>query len=274
LADPWPAAALTSWGNLSPAAGIFFTKDGTMKQNELATVDNLPTAQVVTPMDLLQVAHSQGADLDRLQQLMDMQFRWEENEARKAYHAAIASFKSENIKIIKDAVVDFTGSKGRTYYRHASLANVVAQVTEAMCKHALSHSWSMTQNTENGIITVTCKISHVAGHSETVSLSASPDNSGNKNSIQAIASTVTYLERYTLLSALGLATHDDDSAAAEQEEIEYVSEDQLANIDALIAETKTVPEQFCKFMKVEEVSLIPADWYETAIKALETKRSA
>jgi hypothetical protein len=48
------------------------------------------------------------------------------------------------------------------------------------------------------------------GHSERTPLEASPDASGGKNGIQAVGSTVTYLQRYTLLSATGMAVQDQD----------------------------------------------------------------
>ena len=60
------------------------------------------------------------------------------------------------------------------------------------------------------------------GHSESVTLSAPPDDSGKKNNIQQIASTVTYLERYTLLAATGTAVKeqdDDGSASGMSEEL-------------------------------------------------------
>ena len=46
----------------------------------------------------------------------------------------------------------------------------------------------------------------------------SPDDSGGKNPIQSIGSTITYLERYTILALTGLATkeQDDDGKSANQ----------------------------------------------------------
>jgi ERF superfamily len=58
---------------------------------------------------------------------------------------------------------------------------------------------------------VTCILTHQMGHSEETTLAGAPDNSGSKNSIQAIGSTVTYLERYTLLAATGLAAANGDN---------------------------------------------------------------
>jgi hypothetical protein len=57
-----------------------------------------------------------------------------------------------------------------------------------------------------------CIVEHRDGHSEDTSLTAQPDNSGKKNSIQAIGSTITYLQRYLLKLALGIAASKDDDA--------------------------------------------------------------
>ena len=61
-------------------------------------------------------------------------------------------------------------------------------------------------------------MTHKQGHSEETELEAAADSSGGKNMIQAQASTITYLQRYTLLAATGLATKDqldDDGRGAE-----------------------------------------------------------
>lgn len=63
-------------------------------------------------------------------------------------------------------------------------------------------------------VTVTCIISHRDGHFEENTLSAGRDESGNKNSIQAVGSTLTYLQRMTLKASLGLAASDDDDGAS------------------------------------------------------------
>jgi hypothetical protein len=189
-----------------------------MSEGALQAVVSDVSPQPITPMALIQQAQAGGSSIEQMQQLFDLQMRWEENEARKAYNDAIAKFKQEDIFIVKDATVHFQSSKGTTHYTHATLGGVVGQVTPMMSKHGLSHSWNTQQN--GGSISVTCKISHRLGHSESVTLFAGADNSGNKNSIQQIGSTVTYLQRYTLLSALGLATSDDDGQGSEPTERE------------------------------------------------------
>jgi hypothetical protein len=174
--------------------------------NELNVIQAEPTTSL-TPMTLINMAVSQGADTDKLKQLMDLQERWEANEARKAYVAAISAFKSDPPSIYKTKLVAY----GNTRYKHALIGDVNAVIIDCLTKHGLSHRWEVDQS--NGI-TVSCIITHALGHSEFTKMTAPADNSGQKNSIQSIASTVTYLQRYTLLAATGITTMDmpDDDA--------------------------------------------------------------
>lgn len=163
-----------------------------------------------TPMEILLQAISSGADLERLRTLMDLQERWEANNARKAYVAAMAAFKAQPIEILKSKAVNIPGG---AKFNHATLADVVDGAVATMGRYGLSHNWELSQDASG--ITVTCVVTHEAGHSERKSLTAPADDSGKKNAIQQIASTVTYLERYTLMAALGLAAKDmDDDARA------------------------------------------------------------
>ena len=160
-----------------------------------------------SPAEMIRMAVAGKADLDKLEKLLSLQERYEANEARKAYHMAMAAFKANPPKIDKDKRVSFATSVGKTTYNHASLANVTEKISAELSKHGLSASWATKQN---GAVSVTCKITHIKGHSEETTLSASADTSGSKNAIQAIGSTITYLERYTLLALTGLATYDQD----------------------------------------------------------------
>lgn len=169
-----------------------------------------PQVAAITPMQMLNMAVSQGADLDKLTKLMDLQERWEKNEARKAYVQALADFKKNAPKIMKTKEVSF--GAGKTAYKHA-LAGVASEmIGGALAEHGLSHTWDVAQP-EGGKIKVTCILTHSAGHSERVSMEATPDTSGSKNSIQAIGSTVSYLQRYSLFAATGLVPKDADDDA-------------------------------------------------------------
>jgi hypothetical protein len=183
------------------------------RHHALVKAEPAPAA-ATTPHDLLTMAVSQGSDIERLERLMEMQLRWEANEARKAYAAAMVAFKRDPPRIVKDKQVSYKN----TNYRHATLGNVAQVIAAALAEHGLTAAWTTAQEIKRGAITVTCTITHVDGHSESTSLQEMADTSGSKNNIQALASTVTYLERYTVLALTGLATHegDDDGASSDK----------------------------------------------------------
>ena len=145
-------------------------------------------------------------DVAKLKELLDVQERWEAIQAKKAYVEAMSEFKSSPPEILKDKQVKY----GATDYKHATLHNVTTKINSELSKHGLTASWVTSQ--DNGSIKVTCKITHIMGHSEETCLSAPPDATGSKNAIQAIGSAVFYLERYTLFALTGLAPArmDDD----------------------------------------------------------------
>ena len=145
-------------------------------------------------------ATEDGFSIEKLEKLLDVKERWDAEEARKAFVAAVADFKSNPPQIVKDKQVDFATSKGRTQYRHATLGQVTDATAAGMAHHSLSHSWSVKQ--EPGRVTVTCTLTHAMGHSEAVSIAGPLDDSGQKNGIQQIGSTITYLERYTLMAIM------------------------------------------------------------------------
>jgi hypothetical protein len=160
----------------------------------------------MTPIDLLRIALTQGADLEKLTKLMDLQERFEKNEARKAFVSAMNKFKANPPTITKNKHVEFNTTK----YRHATLDHVCDEVTEALSAVGITHAWKMKQ--DGGVIIVICVLTHELGHSEETQLMGNPDISGGKNAIQAIGSTTTYLQRYTLMAACGLAASEDSDA--------------------------------------------------------------
>ena len=177
------------------------------ERRERASTAIVPAADT-TPMQVLYMAVQRGVDPETLRKMMDLQERWEANEARKAFAAAVSAAKAEIKPIVKRHEVDFTSQKGRTRYKHEGLDDIAEEVDPVLAKHGLSYRHRSKQDGKH--LTITCVLEHCAGHAEEISLTADNDESGNKNSIQAIGSTATLLQRYTLKLALGLATTKDD----------------------------------------------------------------
>lgn len=172
---------------------------------QLATPRNTAVA-VTTPASLLQIAVQRGASIDELTKLMDLQERFEKREAEKSFTEAMAAFKLNPPTILKEKLVSF---KDTSYY-HATHSAVTEAIIAGLAAHGVSHRWDLDQ--KDGKVGVTCVLTHRAGHSQSTRLESVSDQSGGKNSIQAIMSAKTYLERHTLLAATGLSTKDMDGS--------------------------------------------------------------
>ena len=167
---------------------------------------NLPA--VTDPNAVLVMAMQKGYSPELIEKMMDLSERNEKNIARKAYHKAMAAFAENPPDIEKDKKVSYTTSKGTTAYSHAQLGTSAAKIQSALSPHGLHASWRTIQTDKS--IKVICRITHELGHFEETDLSAGADDSGSKNSIQAIGSTISYLERYTLFALTGIASKDMD----------------------------------------------------------------
>jgi len=224
-------------------------------KKELIQKADTAIAPSITPMDMLQMAIQQNADLDKLEKLMALQERWEANEAKKAYNAAMAAFR-ENCPII-------SRTRAGHNNKYAGLAETIDEIKGLTADHGLSHSWKTEQ--EGAQIKVTCCITHIAGHSECTSLTAEPDKSGSKNSIQAVGSTVAYLERYTLFAILGLASKEMDDDGASAEPVALLTDAQVNKLHAAATEAEVL-DNFMKWvkstLKVNTLAEIRADKFK------------
>lgn len=201
-----------------------------------------PAAQMTapaTPADVVLYAMKNGGTIADIRELMQLQREWEAGEARKAYVADMAAFKLDPPEIIKDKKVGYENKDGTfTGYTHATLGNVTSAIIEGLARHGFSHRWDTVQ--DGGQIVVTCILTHKMGHSESTTLAGTKDDSGKKNQIQQMASTITYLQRYTLLGATGLATKDQDDDGASAELDTSLADTWIAKVNAAPTDAEVV----------------------------------
>lgn len=158
-----------------------------------------------TPYALIESAVANNASVDTLERLMGLQERHEANQARKAFFEAMQKFQSIKPDLVKRSEVKFNN----TSYKFCSLADIEKALKQPLSECGLSYRFENSES--DGSFGVTCIVSHVQGHSERTTMKAPADDSGNKNKIQGIGSTSTYLMRYTLIAAFALTTADEDN---------------------------------------------------------------
>ena len=205
-------------------------------------------------------ARDPSVDIDKFERLMAMQERAQDRAAQISFSRALAAAKSEIQPIVKDGV-------GHNSAKFATLAAIAKVVDPILSKNGLSYRYRTAQTDK---VSVTCIVSHQDGHSEETTLASAPDTSGGKNAIQAVGSVFTYLMRYSLIGALGIATQDDDGKAAGSAGL--ITDDQITQIMTELAETGSNLERFLKRYGIEALPDLPASKFKDALTQIDMKR--
>jgi hypothetical protein len=204
--------------------------------------------------DYVRLAIERNLPPEIFAKLLDNAERVDAIRARKDFEAALTAAKAEMPQILKNREVSF----GNTNYKHEDFAGLAGQVDPVISKHGLSYRFRT--NSDKDGITVTCIVSG-HGHHEENSLWAPHDKSGNKNAIQAIGSAQTYLQRYTLKAALGLAASaDTDARVIEAERVpdETITLAQFKELETLCAQKKRTVKALATAMGVQTIAELPA----------------
>jgi hypothetical protein len=218
----------------------------------------------------LQAARDPQVDVAKLKELMAMRKEMEQDAARRAFYAALAAAKGEFEPIIKRRLVDYQhrDERGRTTYKYEELADIAHIVDPILSRHGLSYRHRTVQGA-NGKITVTCILSHADGYSEENSLDGVEDKSGQKNPIQAIISTNTYLQRGTLKNGLGIAAgRDDDGQGGDDDPL--IAADDVVYIETLINDTGSDLARLLNTVHADSVAEMRASQFKQAAWLLET----
>lgn len=236
--------------------------------NEIQKV-GAPLARVSGPnttkiLETIQEAVKAGIDPKELYAI----FR--EETARYAvmsFNSSLADFQQRCPRIVKTKKT--VGGAGFAFH-YASLCNVLDSITDLLNECGFSRSWGMKEvgNTKY----VVCFLKHRDGHvDESAMLPYTPDG-GSMNAIQKIGSGASYLERYTLIMALGIATADmDDDGNGHVRNQSTITDDQCNTLNDLLIQTESNVKKFFEWCGFDKLSDIPASRYEAAVRILQEK---
>lgn len=236
-------------------------------QGTLTTPDGSSIAPPNNPMVLIEMAVASGADPDKLEKLMELQERWEANNARKAFFEAMAGFQKDCPEIPKNGKV-FSGNN--LLYSFAKLEDIIKTIRESEHKHGFRHRWDQ-EDLEGGGVRVVCEITHVGGHSEASTVTIPPTQGMNTNEAQNRGIIIKYGKRYSLLNAYGLEPDDDTDAKLPKPE-QFITDNQANSIGELLDQLK--PDSRTRFWKnlvqlqPGEFDKIPASRYDEIIREL------
>ena len=194
------------------------------------------------------------------------------DDARRAYYGALTLAQGNFLPIVK------TGENKHTNTRYETLADIQRAVTGPLQAQSLTLSHKPKVTPESCDVTVV--MTHVEGHQEESTVSLALDTSGKKHSIHAAGSSLTYATRYAMKAMLNLVieNEDDDGVAGGAAQVELVTEEQAADIEALVTEKgRDRDKMFAHFgakykVAIESYAGIPASIYTEIITTLNKAR--
>lgn len=239
-------------------------------------VQRAPTAvdAVPNPAQMLMQLVQQNASLEKLEKFMDLQERWEADQARKAFAAAMVKAQQGAKAVAANAYNEQTKSD------YATLAAVVDVVTPMFTGAGISLSFYEGVTDKADHVRVMCDIMHESGHAVTRHIDMPIVTTGFKGSAMmtlthATGSAFSYGRRYLTLMISNLATGDDDdgqAAGLDWEAPAVITETQAATLKKLLERTNSDVKMFLKacggYASVDE---LPAAKYSAALLRLNEK---
>lgn len=148
-------------------------------------------------------ASNPDVNIDKMERLWAMHQQSVARNAKASYAAALAEMQDE-----LPAIAERGNAAGR--YTYALWEDINTAIKPVLKRHGFALSFRM-DCTEG--VSVTGVLSHCEGHEEQTTIKLPADASGNKNAVQAVASSVAYGKRYTAGALLNLTSHGEDDDA-------------------------------------------------------------
>lgn len=194
----------------------------------------------------------------------------EERSARESYFAALSEFKKSCKLIVAESEGKIATRGGSGYtIRYAELDTIIEAVTPGLEANGFAFTWDC-ELTAPTILTTICTLHHVKGHSESSRFPVPTTSSSAMSDQQRHSAAFTFGRRQTLFGVLGLGTTD--AGPDKPQDMEAITAEQSANLEALLDETKTDREKFLQYAGVDKLQDIPAGRYSELVALLERKR--
>jgi hypothetical protein len=234
--------------------------------NAVVRTEHQQMAPVAESAALLSVISKAAADpncdIEKMERLMQMHERIEARRAESEFNTDLAALQTE-----LPSIGERGDAAGR--YTFALWEDINAAIKPILSRYGFALSFRT--DFADGIA-VTGVLSHRSGHSERTTMKLPADPSGNKNAVQAVASSVSYGKRYTAGALLNLTSHGEDDDA-HRATVPTITEEQAAKLREWIASTSSDEAKFCEAMGVATVETIPAKRFLDALAALQKKAS-
>lgn len=235
------------------------------------TLPGVPQAPANMLEMIARAAADPNIDVSKMERLMEMYERIQSKNAEAAFNAAMSAAQAQMGRISADATNPQTRSK------YASYAKLDATLRPIYTEHGFALSFDEGKSDKPEYVLVLCRVSHKDGHSRLYQKEMPADGKGAKGGdvmtkTHAAGAAMTYGMRYLLKGIFNVAIGENDTDGNPPGAAPRVSEEQIANIKALMTEVNANRAQFLKLWKINDLSEILACNYDTVMQLLQAKR--
>lgn len=207
-------------------------------------------------------------DIEKVDRLVSLHERLQETAAKAAFNDAMAAAQAEMAPISKNA------SNPQTRSKYATFDKLDAAARPIYTKHGFSLSYDTGECQKPEHVLVLAYVARGA-YMRTYRIELPADGKGPKGNdvmtkTHAAMAAVSYGKRGLLKAIFNLAEGEGDKDGNGEEEC--VSEEQVADLNALITEVKADKNAFLRYLKVDRLEDIYARNYKAVVKLLEAKR--
>ena len=219
--------------------------------------------EIVAMME--RVATNPDVDVEKMDKLLDMQFRIMKEQARQEYVRSFVEVQKSLPAIQKDAENRQTNSS------YAKLETIVNKITPILTQNGFSLQYGTEDSPLDNCVRVVLEVSHEAGHSKVFRYDSPIDSTGikgtkNKTDPHARASAITYGRRILVMMACNLSTEDDDGNGA----VELISEEKAQEIhDKLEGLDKKSFVKWIQSKGIASIETIPAHLADSIVAKID-----
>lgn len=222
---------------------------------------------------IARAASDPAVDVDKLERLLAMQERILAQDAEQIFNEAMKAAQEE----IRPVVANKKNPQTKSDYANLeALSDAIDPITRS---HGFTPSFGSDASPLPDHYRVTCRLAHTGGHARDYHADVPIDMTGikgerNKTMTHGWGSAMTYGRRYLKLLIFDVAvttkaTRDDDGNAAGNGG--PINKEQVAILNGLADAVEADKIAFCRYLKVDAITDIPAFRYNDAVHLLTQK---
>jgi hypothetical protein len=244
-----------------------------IEQPEVVDAGALAPVQPESMAHLMKLALTEDK-AEGLQILMQINERLADRAAEQEFNVAYAKFKAECPPVAKNARADIVKGGVKKYsYDYLDTPEIERVCGPHLLANGFSYSWG-DSTVENGIMTSTCTLRHVGGHSRPSKAQTPIENTSGMSAQQKFSNANTITRRQSLVNALGLVAVDRDTDGSPPVTDSTITEEQARYLGTMIDKCGgSTYGRFCRVYNIQTVGELPSRCYSGAESMLREKLS-